>query len=77
MVSAAIDHFDPFLLSRATSEWQTIARVVGSIMADNSEPYFQVGDLMLQARLVALVDAARLDVDGDPWNMSSRVRLRA
>jgi hypothetical protein len=76
LVSAAIDHFDPLLLAQATSEWQTVRRVVGNTMWDNSEPYFQVYDLMLLARLAALVEGGRLDVDGDPWNMSSRGRLR-
>ena len=29
----------------------------------------QVGDLMLQARLVALVEAGKLMADGDPWDL--------
>jgi hypothetical protein len=76
LASTSIDHFDPMLLTRATSEWQTIRRLIGYTMAENSEPYFQVGDWMLQARLVALVDQGRLLADGDPWDMSSRVRLQ-
>jgi len=53
-----------------------IARVVGNTMGLNSEPYFQVGDLMLLTRVVALVGEGKLLADGDPWDMRScRVRL--
>jgi len=75
LVSAPIDHFDPLLLARATAEWRKVARVVGEAMGYNSEPYIQVGDLMLLTRIVALVDAGKLIAEGDPWNMSSRIRL--
>jgi hypothetical protein len=76
LVSAPIDHFDPLLLEQATLQWQKVARVVGSTMASNSEPYFQVHDLMLLTRVVALVDEGKLLADGDPWDMRScRVRL--
>jgi len=76
LVSAPIDHFDPLLLEQATPQWQMIARVVGNTMGLNSEPYFQVGDLMLLTRVVALVGEGKLLADGDPWDMRScRVRL--
>ena len=53
-----------------------IARVVGATMAYSSEPYYQVGDLMLLTRVVALVEEGKLLADGDPWNMRTcRVRL--
>jgi hypothetical protein len=71
LVSAPIDYFDPSLLAQVTPDWQTAARIVGNTMWQNSEPYFQVYELMLSARLVALVDQGRLLVDGDPWIMSS------
>jgi len=63
------------LLAEATSEWRKVARVVGGTMGHNSEPYYQVGDLMLLTRIVALVDEGKLLAEGDPWDMSSRVRL--
>jgi hypothetical protein len=45
-------------------------------MVSKSEPYFQVGDLMLQGRIVALVNEGKLLADGDPWDMQScQVRL--
>jgi hypothetical protein len=77
LASASIDCFDPLLLAQATSEWQAIARIVANTIGYNSEPYFQVHDVMLQARLVALVDRGRLLADDDPWKMSCRVRLPA
>jgi hypothetical protein len=75
LISASIDHFDPLLLAQATSEWRKVARVVAEAMGNNSEPYVQVGDLMLLTRVVALVDEGKLLAQGDPWNMSSRIRL--
>jgi hypothetical protein len=40
------------------------------------DPYIQVGDLMLQTRIVALVEQGKLIAHGDPWMMrKSEVRL--
>jgi hypothetical protein len=76
LASTSIDYFDPLLLAQATPEWQKAARIVGNTMASNSDPYFQSGDLMLYARVVALIEKGRLLADGDPWDMSCRIRLR-
>lgn len=75
LVSAPIDYFDASLLAQAGIGWQNSNRIVANAMAYNSEPYFQVHDLMLRARLVALVDEGRLISDGDPWDRSARIRL--
>lgn len=75
LISAAIDCFDPLILEQATLEWQKVARLVGSILGHSSEPYFQVGKVMLQARIVALVGEGKLIAEGDPRDMSARVRL--
>jgi hypothetical protein len=76
MVSAPVDHFDPLLLARATTELRSVARIVGDVMGYNSEPYIQVGNVMLQARVAALVENGMLIADGDPLNLQScRVRL--
>ena len=76
LVSAPIDYFDGLLLGQATREWHKIAWVVGCTMGNNSDPYHQVGDLMLLTRVVALVGEGKLLADGDPWDMRScRVRL--
>ena len=76
LASAPIDHFDSSILEQATREWRGAAYVIGSTMAYNCEPYIQVGDIMLQARLAALVEEGKLLADGDPWDMRAcRVRL--
>ena len=76
LVSAPVDHFDGLLLGQLTHEWHTIAWVVGCTMGNNSDPYRQVGDLMLLTRVVALVSEGKLLADGDPWDMRAcRVRL--
>lgn len=76
LASAPIDHFDTSILEQATTEWRSAAYVIGSAMAHNCEPYMQVGDVMLLARLVALIEERKLLADGDPWDMRAcRVRL--
>jgi hypothetical protein len=75
LVSASIDHFDPWLLAQATSEWQAVRRVVASTMILNFDPFIQVGDVMLHSRVVALINEGRLLADGDPWDVRGRIRL--
>jgi len=78
LVSAPIDYFDPLLLECAKTDWRKCARIVGEAMSYDMEPYFQVGDLMLLTRILALVEAGKLLADGDPWDMQAcRVRLPA
>jgi hypothetical protein len=60
LASAPLDYFDSWILRQAAPEWRSVARVVGGAMGDNCEPYFQVYDLMLQARVVALVAEGKL-----------------
>jgi hypothetical protein len=73
--SASIDHFDSLLLEQATEDWQRQARLIGFALAYDFERYFQSSDLMLHARVVALVEAGKLIAEGDPWDITSRVRL--
>jgi hypothetical protein len=76
LASAPIDHFDCSILEQAAREWRSSAYIIGSTMAHNCDPYMQVGDVMLLARLVALVEEGKLLADGDPWDMRAcRVRL--
>ncbi len=76
MVSAPIDHFDSLLIEHTTTEWRKVARVIGDAMGANSSVYDQVGDIMLFARVVALIDQGKLVADGDPSDMHvTRVRL--
>jgi hypothetical protein len=73
--STSIDHFDSLLLQHASTEWTKVSWIVGHALA-HDESYIQVGDLMLLARVVALVEAGKLVADGDPREMRScRVRL--
>ena len=75
LVSAPADHFDQGLLDTATPGWRKLARVVGDTMASD-RAQFQVGDLMLHVRAVALVEQGRLLAKGDPWEMRAcEVRL--
>lgn len=77
LVSTTIDYFDQVIMSQATSEWQAGARIIGNALALSSEPYKQVGDLVLQTRLVALVEQGRLLAEGDPWGRSFRIKVRS
>lgn len=68
VVSVGKEYFDAVLLAEARREPLRAARVVGGAMG--REPAeMQVGDRMLTARLVALVEAGRLMADGDPWDL--------
>jgi hypothetical protein len=78
LISVPEHYFDCLLVERAATEWRLIGHVIGATMGYNSEPYMQVGDVMLLKRIVALVSAGKLIADGDPWDMHScRVRLAA
>jgi hypothetical protein len=76
LASVPVDYFDRWLLGQATSAWQRVLGVVANTMvAEDFEPYIQVYDVMLRARIAALVDAGKLITDGDPWDISCRIRL--
>lgn len=75
VVSVAEDYFDAELLAETGSAWVTAARVVGGAMG-RERVWMQVGAMMLLARLVALVEAGRLEAEGNPWDIQKcRVRL--
>lgn len=77
LVSAPEDHFDAMLLESASRTWRKSARVVGECLLRNWRPYIQVHDMMLARRLRALVDAGRLEAQGDLCDLlASEVRLR-
>lgn len=67
LASVPDDHFDADLVAEAAAEPRKAARVIGGAMV-RERALMQVGDLMLQARLVALVEAGKLVADGDPWD---------
>ena len=77
LVSAPIDHFDPWLLRHVTNEWQKGARVVGGAMGElfTSEPCPHVSDIWLWSRVCTLVEQEALEIEGDPSEMrGARVR---
>jgi hypothetical protein len=69
LVSALVEVFDDMILASATRDWRKAARVIGETMGRTMELYRQVGDVMLLARLVALVEAGKLIAHGDPRQM--------
>ena len=82
--SAPITFFDQQLLSFAKAGWQKPARIIGETCAewavprmDPNEPYFQAGDMILAARIIALVELGVLEGRGNLMNIrESEVRLR-
>jgi len=76
--SAPITFFDSLLMSYATDDWQKVARIVGEgLTAEWDDGVFQTGDLVLAARVNALVESGRLEYRGKhPLEMQlSEVRL--
>jgi hypothetical protein len=66
LMSASISFFDPMLLSYATHNWRKVAMVVGDGLAKFWDDYLvQTGDLVLVARIRALVTAGVLEAQGD------------
>jgi Protein of unknown function/Domain of unknown function (DUF1835) len=65
LVSAPISFFDPLVMSHVTDEWRKVARVVGhALCSQMDDQIFQTGDLFLAARVNALVEAGRLELQG-------------
>jgi hypothetical protein len=78
--SAPITFFDQQLLSFANASWQKPARIIGKTMAEwvgsQMEPYFQSGDWILAARVIALVEGGLLEGRGNLMDIrQSEVRL--
>jgi hypothetical protein len=79
--SAPITFFDQQLLSFAKAWWQKPARIIGETMGawvghPMEQPYFQTGEGLLAARVIALVEGGVLEGRGDLWNIQqSDVRL--
>jgi hypothetical protein len=78
--SAPITFFDQQLISFARPSWQKAVRLVGAVMVEwvgpPMEPYFQVGDGILAARIPVLVEQGLLEGRGNLHDMrASEVRL--
>lgn len=76
LISAPLEHFDHLLIERATDQWTGVFHVIGKTIGYISEPYLQVGDLMLLARITALIEQEKLLADGDAADpRNCRIRL--
>lgn len=72
LVSARIDHFDEMLLDGVTSEWQSMASLVGRVFkAFGAAGLMQTNDLVLRYRLASLVSCGVLESRGDPADLRS------
>jgi len=75
LASAPVTYFDNVLLEQAGPDWRKVAHVIGHAMAATFEPYYQVGDMALHQRIVALVEAGELEAEGDPYDVRTcRIR---
>jgi len=78
LVSAPLDYFDPLILSHAETDWRKMARVVGGVLGDWTEEYYQQGDIFLAARIRRLAEAGKLEWRGDLYEMRNcEVKLPA
>jgi Protein of unknown function/Domain of unknown function (DUF1835) len=78
LISAPITFFDQLLLSQAQSDWRKVAMVIIQAWeAHNDEHLFQVRDMVLAARINALVGSGKLEFQGmTAFDMrASEVRL--
>jgi uncharacterized protein DUF3658/uncharacterized protein DUF1835 len=65
LVSAPISFFDTLVMSQVTGQWRKVARVVGqALYSQMDDQIFQTDDLFLAARVNALVEAGRLELQG-------------
>jgi Protein of unknown function/Domain of unknown function (DUF1835) len=66
LVSAPISFFDSTLISYVTDDWQKVARIIGHALASQMDDcILQAGDLLLVARVDALVESGRLEIRGE------------
>lgn len=77
LVSAPAEHFDVALLSHVYGTWRNVNGVVAETMSLSFEPYWQVGDVMLRARLGVLAESGRVELTGHPTERGTMVRLVA
>lgn len=63
-----LDRYDPLLLSSSTSEWTPAARVIGLAMS-RCDRHNLMSDLFFSCRLQHLIDAGRIEADGERTRM--------
>jgi hypothetical protein len=79
LVSAPISFFDSMLMSFVTEDWQRVARIIGqSLVSSTDDSLVAIDDILLRARVNALVECGRLEIRGqsDRDIFFSEVRLR-
>jgi hypothetical protein len=65
LVSAPISFFDSVLMSYVTDNWQKVAMIVAqALVSQTDDCTFQTGDIFLAARMNALVESGRLEIQG-------------
>lgn len=70
LVSAPLTAYDALLFSLTNNRWRKVARIVGDAMTRfQARGLMQAGDLLLSARIRALVDARWFDGAGDLYRM--------
>jgi len=66
VASVPISHFDALLLTCVGSEWRLARRVVAVAAVEaNQDNFFRIDMAALTGRLLALVEAGRVQVRGD------------
>jgi hypothetical protein len=64
LVSAPISFFDSILMSFVTDNWQRVARIVGKSLVSGTDNSLSVDDILLRARVHALVESGGLEIRG-------------
>jgi uncharacterized protein DUF3658 len=64
LVSAPMSFFDSSLISFVTENWQRVSRIVGQCLASGTDDSLPVNDLLLRARINALVESGCLEIRG-------------
>lgn len=62
--SAPMSFFDSTLISFVTENWQRVSRIVGQSLASGTDDSLPVNDLLLRARINALVESGSMEIRG-------------
>jgi len=78
IVSASSGYFDAYVLSFATRDWQPAVRIIGNCLGRREDNRMMIGDAFFEWRLRTLMQAGRLEAQGDLSYMRGyQVRLSA
>lgn len=77
IVSAKSDHFDSYVLSFATPQWERAARIIGNCLGNRKDHKMMIGDAFFEWRLRGLIQSGQLEAQGDLSHMRGyQVRRR-